>query len=254
MIDKDDKRYITRQQTGDGNNPALYQAFPIIDRDGDGKLTEEELRAWVALATESAGCVPTISVADNGRALFELLDVNNDGRLTLRELRGAWARLAPYDHDGDGAISREEIPQQFQLTVLESGVDPNVFQQQVAMGQPQVAQPPQPAHIERGPLWFRKMDVNGDGDVSPPRVPRQSGGFQAHRYGRRRPYQRGGGGGLRRDDAGEEGREIGISTFLSVSRDAQRSAPSPALRCASRLTNAFHLSLPGGASAGSSLM
>jgi Ca2+-binding EF-hand superfamily protein len=167
MIDKDDKRYITRQQTGDGNNPALYQAFPIIDRDGDGKLTEEELRAWVALATESAGCIPTISVADNGRALFELLDVNNDGRLTLRELRGAWARLAPYDHDGDGAISREEIPQQFQLTVVESGVDPNVFQQQVAMGQPQVAQPPQPARIERGPLWFRKMDVNGDGDVSP---------------------------------------------------------------------------------------
>ncbi len=167
MIDKEDKRYITRQQCADGSNVALYQAFPIIDRDGDGKMTEDELRAWVALAAESAGCVPTISVADNGRALFELLDANNDGRLSVRELRGAWARLAPYDHDGAGAISRDEIPQQFQLTVQASGADPNLFQQQLAVAQPQVAQPPQPPRIERGPLWFRKMDVNGDGDVSP---------------------------------------------------------------------------------------
>ena len=145
----------------------LYQAFPVIDRDGDGRLTEEELRAWVALGTESAGCVPTISVADNGRALFELLDANNDGRLTLREMRGAWARLAPYDRTGAGAISREEIPQQFQLTLQQAGVDPNAFPQQAVQQAIPVAQPAQPARIERGPLWFRKMDVNGDGDVSP---------------------------------------------------------------------------------------
>ncbi len=166
-IDKDDKRYITREQVAEGNNPVLYQAFPIIDRDGDGRVTEEELRAWVALAAESAGCTATVSVGDNGRALFELLDANNDGRLTLRELRAAWARLAPYDHDGDGAISRDEIPQQFQLTVVESGVDPTVFQQQGQVQQASAAPAPPPPRIERGPLWFRKMDVNGDGDVSP---------------------------------------------------------------------------------------
>ncbi len=167
MVDKDDKRYITREQLADGMNPVLYQAFPVIDHDGDGRMTEEELRAWVALGTESAGCVPTVSVADNGRALFELLDANNDGRLTLREMRGAWARLAPYDHDGAGSISRDEIPQQFQLTVVEAAVDPNSFPQQMAQQQAPIAQPAQPARIERGPLWFRKMDVNGDGDVSP---------------------------------------------------------------------------------------
>ncbi len=166
-VDKDDKRYITREQLADGMNPVLYQAFPVIDHDGDGRITEEELRAWVALGTESAGCVPTISVADNGRALFELLDANNDGRLSLREMRGAWARLAPYDRGGAGSISRDEIPQQFQLTVQEAGVDPSSFPQQAAQQQAVVAQPAQPARIERGPLWFRKMDVNGDGDVSP---------------------------------------------------------------------------------------
>jgi Ca2+-binding EF-hand superfamily protein len=168
-IDKEDRRFITRQQCADGNNPMMYQAFPIIDADGDGRVTEQEIKAWVALATESIGSVPQISVADNGRALFEMLDVNNDGRLTLRELRGAWARLAPYDRRGEGAVARDEIPQQFQITVVEAGLDPNVLQQQQAL-QPQAQAPapaPGPMRIERGPLWFRKMDVNGDGDVSP---------------------------------------------------------------------------------------
>ena len=168
--DKEDKRYITRQQLAEGQiqDPALYQGFPIIDRDGDGRVTEEELRAWVALATESVGCAATVSVADNGRALFELLDVNNDGRLTVRELRGAWARLAPYDRKGEGAVTRDEVPQQFQLTVVEASVDPNAVPQN-GMPQQFVMQPPAPptTRVERGPLWFRKMDVNGDGDVSP---------------------------------------------------------------------------------------
>jgi len=164
-IDKDDKGYITRDQTAGGQNPAMYALFPIADRDGDGRLTEAELKAWVALATESVGRVPTITVADNGRALFELIDANNDGRLTIRELRSAWARLAPYARNGE-SIGRDEVPRQFQLTVADGELDPNAVPQgpmAVRMAGPQ----PAPVRVERGPLWFRKMDVNGDGDVSP---------------------------------------------------------------------------------------
>ena len=49
----------------------------------------------------------------------------------------------------------------------EAGLDPNAAPQQAQM--PVVMQQPvaAPARIERGPVWFRKMDVNGDGDVSP---------------------------------------------------------------------------------------
>ena len=167
-IDKDDKGYITRDQVGRRHRTRpCTQAFPIADRDGDGRLTEEELQAWVALATESVGCVPTISVADNGRALFELIDVNNDGRLTVRELRTAWARLAPYDRNGDGAISRDEVPQQFQLTVAGQRTRPQLHPQQGPMPVRMAGPAPAPVRVERGPLWFRKMDVNGDGDVSP---------------------------------------------------------------------------------------
>jgi Ca2+-binding EF-hand superfamily protein len=165
-IDKDNKGFITREQAGSGQNAALYGLFPIADRDGDGRLTEEELKAWVALATEAVGCAPTISVADNGRALFEMIDVNNDGRLTVRELRGAWARLAPYDHKDRGAISREEIPRQFQVSIAESGLDANALPQ-MQVQQAMAAPPTAAGRSERGPLWFRRMDVNGDGDVSP---------------------------------------------------------------------------------------
>jgi Ca2+-binding EF-hand superfamily protein len=165
-IDKDNKGFITREQAGGGQNAALYGLFPIADRDGDGRLTEEELKAWVSLATEAVGAAPTISVADNGRALFEMIDVNNDGRLTVRELRGAWARLAPYDHNGRGAISREEIPRQFQVSIAESGFAANAVPQ-MQIQQAMAAPPTAPGRIERGPLWFRRMDVNGDGDVSP---------------------------------------------------------------------------------------
>jgi Ca2+-binding EF-hand superfamily protein len=165
--DKEDKRFLTRPQLVNGQATTLYQAFPIIDRDGDGRITEEEIREWVALATDGVGCVPTVSVADNGRALFELLDVNNDGRLTIRELRSAWKRLAPYDHGGHGAISPDEVPRQFQVSVLEAAADTSGVQQQFQMPVDMAQRPAGPPRIERGPLWFRKMDVNGDGDVSP---------------------------------------------------------------------------------------
>jgi Ca2+-binding EF-hand superfamily protein len=166
MIDKDGKGFITREQAGAGQNATLYGLFPIADRDGDGRLTEEELKAWAALATEAVGRAPTISVTDNGRSLFNMIDVNNDGRLTVRELRGAWARLAPYDLTGRGAVSREEIPHQFQLSIGEAGFDANTVPQ-AQVQQAMMAPRTMPSRIERGPLWFRRMDVNGDGDVSP---------------------------------------------------------------------------------------
>ncbi len=165
-IDAGDKGYITREQTGGGQNATFYGLFPIADRDGDGRLTEAELKEWVSLATEAVGCAPTISLADNSRSLFDMIDVNHDGRLTVRELRGAWARLAPYDHTGRGAVSREEIPHQFQLSIAEAGFDANAAPQALVQ-QAMMTPPTTSGRTERGPLWFRRMDVNGDGDVSP---------------------------------------------------------------------------------------
>src|SRR5262249_23611741 len=60
------------------------------------------------------------------------------------------------------AISSSEIPRQFTVTVSK-GPNPYYVQQPGGFYQPAQAVPPRST---RGPLWFRKMDRNGDGDVS----------------------------------------------------------------------------------------
>ncbi len=142
----------------------LRQLAPMLDRDGDGKLTLAEVTAFSNLADQARNQSVTVSVAEHGRALFQLLDVNRDGRLSLRELRGAWDRLAPLDKNGDGFISADEIARQFEVTVSQGAVafgvrQPVVIRTGMNLGRPTPAS-------TRGPLWFRKMDRNGDGDVS----------------------------------------------------------------------------------------
>jgi Ca2+-binding EF-hand superfamily protein len=138
----------------------LQTLFTLADRDGDGKLTEAEVNAWFDLQSKALGSYVSLSVTENGRGLFDILDANRDGSLGLREMRTAWERLKPFDRNGDGKIAREEIPRQFQVT-LGLG-QAAAFQRQ--LGGPGMAQPV--AVTARGPVWFRKMDRNGDGDVS----------------------------------------------------------------------------------------
>jgi Ca2+-binding EF-hand superfamily protein len=138
----------------------LQTLFTLADRDGDGKLTEAEVNAWFELQSKAVGSYVSLSVTENGRGLFDILDANRDGSLGMRELRTAWDRLRAYDRNDDGYITREEIPRQFQVT-LGLG-QAAAFARQ--LGGPGMSQPT--AVTARGPVWFRKMDRNGDGDVS----------------------------------------------------------------------------------------
>jgi Ca2+-binding EF-hand superfamily protein len=154
--DKNNKGYLTRQDVDPPQQRNLKQVFDIADRDGDGKLTEEELNAWFDLMADGAGCVTTVALLDNGRGLFTLLDADKDGRLSVRELRNAWSQLAEFDREGSGAVGRDQLPLQYEVLVSRGTLN--------NLAQPAAAVTPRG---QRGPLWFRKMDVNGDGDVSP---------------------------------------------------------------------------------------
>src|SRR5262249_15710703 len=94
--------------------------------------------------------------------LFELLDSDRDGRLGQRELRTAQARLAVWDRNGHGFLTRAEFPRQFLITVSQ-GHSQVTDRGSGAPGYGPAARAPMSA---RGPLWFRHMDRNGDGDVS----------------------------------------------------------------------------------------
>jgi Ca2+-binding EF-hand superfamily protein len=126
--------------------------FDLADRDGDGQLTEKELQGWLDLLDDGAGSVAVLTAIDWGRSLFELLDADGDGRLSLRELRAAWSRLRPHARDGTG-LAKADIPRRVQMTL--------------GLGRRAVPAPRTGQSATTVPLWFRKMDRNNDGDISP---------------------------------------------------------------------------------------
>jgi Ca2+-binding EF-hand superfamily protein len=154
-LDRESKGYLVAKQLEDRRQALLRSVLEVADRDGDGKLTMPELLAWVDLAAEGANRTTTVSFTESGRGLFQILDADQDGRLSVRELRDAWKRLAEYDRHRRGRVGRDDIPLQFQIAVARG-----VGYRPVGAGAPAV-------RAARGPVWFRKMDRNGDGDVSP---------------------------------------------------------------------------------------
>ncbi len=132
----------------------------LADRDDDGQLTRKELKDYLELAEGVAAASTFVTVANRGRNLFELLDADRDGRLSRRELRTAEQRLQPWDRNGDGKLSRDEVPQQYFLILSASRppFDPESGADSLRQLRPRAR--------AVGPLWFRKMDRNGDGDVS----------------------------------------------------------------------------------------
>jgi Ca2+-binding EF-hand superfamily protein len=154
-------------------SPLYRNLFKLIDRDGDGKVFEKEVLAYLDAvqgmqAAARLGCA-SVALTSEGKGLFELLDTDGDGRLSVRELRNAVRLIAELDRDGDGCISKAEIPRCSQATFRmgppagDDGGDRRLVRARLrgALNGPEAAPKPQ-----RGPEWFRKMDRNGDGDVS----------------------------------------------------------------------------------------
>src|SRR5262245_105262 len=108
-----------------------------------------------------------MSIADQGKGLFDILDKNGDGRLSVREMRDAVKLIDKLDQNGDGLLESGEIPRRYTAGVRRgpAGGGGDGFGGVVAVNYYGGRQRsvPQPA---AGPLWFRKMDRNRDGDVS----------------------------------------------------------------------------------------
>lgn len=163
--DKDQRGFLEMADVQGAQFQFLRNLFTVADRNGDGKLTRDELQAYSALLGEATRSQASLTILEQGRTLFQILDSNRDGRLSPRELRTAWARLADRDRDKDGSIGLGEIPRQFQVLLVQ-GPAQNVFAFANPGAAGAVTQPvrvPLPRDV---PDWFRKMDVTGDGDVS----------------------------------------------------------------------------------------
>jgi Ca2+-binding EF-hand superfamily protein len=162
--DEDERGYVERAHV---ESLRFKDCFDIMDRDHDGKVTEQELLAFADLQASAPYCQASLAVVERGRALFHLLDVDRDGRLSVHELRNAWSRLEPLDVDKTGFVTADQITRQYQI-VITQGSSQQLFSRDVLLGLSTTGRQPAgrllPPNV---PEWFRKMDANGDGFISP---------------------------------------------------------------------------------------
>lgn len=133
-------------KAGASNWPAILAA---ADRNGDEKLSEAEFQAWSAFQAKLAAGQVMFTLLDGGQGLFELLDANHDGALSVRELKTAHDTVAEAGALHGNMLDLQKLPRTFLLTA--------------SRGYPQSVL----GTIERtGPAWFLAMDRNRDGEVS----------------------------------------------------------------------------------------
>lgn len=168
--DKDGNGYVDEKEAK--ASPQFRNIFKTLDRDGDGKVHEKEMLAYFDKMQEiqkraRAACV-TLTLRDQSRGLFDLLDSNRDGKLGLRELRQAPKLLERASALGKDHLTKDDMPRSYRLTLArgtsQSGglaAQEEVFDRLYGFSSYEEG----PAG--RGPVWFRKMDRNRDGDVSP---------------------------------------------------------------------------------------
>ncbi len=155
---------ITEASLSGTQNQFLRVIFDAADRNGDGQLTRQELTdyfQWQLAVAEQALLVNTTVSRPN---LFQLLDDDRDGKLSVRELRTAWERLSVLEPEGSRFVTRAILQPtaSFRLSNAAAGGFEVLTPQDAAEMRSALYVEP----VGKGPLWFRKMDRNGDGDVS----------------------------------------------------------------------------------------
>lgn len=156
QADQDKNGYLE-----EGELPEERRAdFKRFDANADGKIYPDELKA--ALRAERMPLLNRVRavVTPGEHSLLAAIDTNRDGTLSLREIQESPQKLRASDRDSDGRVTRDEIPTRIGVHFERGqGGGPaqpvNYGPTMSAEGQPEA------------PTWFRRMDHNADGDISP---------------------------------------------------------------------------------------
>jgi Ca2+-binding EF-hand superfamily protein len=146
-----------------GADPALVKEPPIIR---ESSLVLLVGRTWLELsAVQSASGRGTDHISfgavRDGYPLLPKIDVNEDGRLTVRELRQIAEGLKTFDRSGDGAIAKTELLPTLRLSF---GHGP-IVHRQLETVRSLHSRSTMPTVTP--PEWFTRMDRNNDEDVTP---------------------------------------------------------------------------------------
>jgi Ca2+-binding EF-hand superfamily protein len=158
-LDADANGYLEKSEAPE--NALSGASFAELDVDKNGKVYLEEVVTYMRSRLDTARSRIECDAREQGRTLFDILDADRDGRLAHREVRSVADKLSLWDADGDGQLSESEIPLQFQLIVTQGSIPNLALPQNPAMAQRNA----NGARID-GPVWFRRMDRNSDGEIS----------------------------------------------------------------------------------------
>ncbi len=137
--------------------------YADADDDKDEKLYQKELNAYLDERLQAARSRVQLSVANQGFDLFNILDTDRNQRLGARELVSVANRIDVWDQNGDNNLEVSDIPHYFRFTFGPENIGlgiPVPNQQAVNSGNGMTPSAP------TGPIWFQKMDRNGDRDLS----------------------------------------------------------------------------------------
>jgi Ca2+-binding EF-hand superfamily protein len=136
---------------------------PIV---GASALTLLVGGTWLEFSAVQAGSGAatdqvSLGAVRDGYPLLPDVDVNEDGRLTVREVRQVSKRLAAFDRNQDGVLSKAELLPTLRVAF---GLGPTVHRQLATV---RSIHPPVAAASVAPPEWFTRMDRNKDGDLTP---------------------------------------------------------------------------------------
>jgi hypothetical protein len=106
---------------------------------------------------------------DSGLGIFDLLDTDGDGILTVQEMAQAPQLLERLGKSANGYLTERDLPRTWNLLVRRGPAGGRGFQGVFGNGGFVVNNPigrPYETKFTDGPEWFCQMDSNGDGYLS----------------------------------------------------------------------------------------
>ena len=152
--------YFTDADVSGPQNQSLRVLFDTIDRDSDGRVTRAEFDGFRAVQQAFTELPLSLVHKAQTPSLFQIMDANGDRRLGMREVRNAWDKLIALEPTAKDGVTRDALKPDGAVRFgrrLDLQTAPNANDYFVnGPGQRSPA----------GPDWFRKLDKNGDGELS----------------------------------------------------------------------------------------